>query len=181
MNEVMGTLPDLQELSVLQLIERHRETYWNNLDSKLKMFAYEYLKEYNHRNSAALAGFPKNDGLRILREPVVQAFIQDITDDRQVTTNITKEYISTMWMRMLPKLMGEEEVAMVTSSGEEKTACKFFASEAVSAIREMGKSTKFYEDGSGGTVLNLSLAIDMNMSPAEASAQYMKIVQGERL
>jgi hypothetical protein len=167
--------------SVIDLIEEHRENQWQLLDHELKMFAYEYLKEYDHAEAAKISGVGQKHALKTLRNPLVQAFIQDIVEDRQVSTNITQDYVATMWMKLLPKLMGEEEVPMVTASGAMIEAKKFFASESISALREMSKSTKFYEDGSGGVNFNLSLAISSDMTKAEASQEYMKIVQGERL
>jgi hypothetical protein len=167
--------------SVVDLIEEHRETQWKHLDHELKMFAYEYLKDYDHAEAAKLSGVGKKNALKTLRNPLVQAFIQDIMDDRQVSTNITQDYVTTMWMKLLPKLMGEEDVHMVTSSGAVIEEKKFFASESISALREMSKSTKFYEDGSGGVNFNLSLAISSDMTKAEASQEYMKLVQGERV
>ena len=167
--------------SIQDVIEEHRTDGWQHMDPTLKMFSFEYLNGYDHSAAAVKAGLPKESALKTLRNPLVQAFLQDVLEDRQIGTNITQDFVSTMWMRLLPKLMGEEEVPMVTAGGASIEAKKFFASESVGALREMSKSTKFYEDGSGQGGLNLSIAIDANMSPQEASAEYMKLVKGEVL
>ena len=167
--------------SVLDLIESHRDSQWEQLDPALRLFSFAYLEQYDHTDAAIKAGIPKAHALKTLRNPLVQAFTQDILEDRQIATTITQDFVTSMWMKLLPKLMGDEEVPLITSSGAVINEKKFFASESIGALREMSKSTKFYEQGSGGTNLNLSIAISAEMSPAEASQEYMRMVKGEVL
>lgn len=149
-------LPDYKAMA--KQIISHRENAWADFDHKKRMFAYYYLEDYNHRKAAERAGFPPQKGLAISREPLVAALIADLQEQMQLRTTINADFIRTKWLEMLPKLMGEEEVAMVDKDGAQFAAKKFHSADATRALVELGKSTKFYADGSGGSAsVNISI------------------------
>jgi hypothetical protein len=139
-------------------ITAHRENAWADFDPKKRMFAYYYLEDYNHRKAAERVGFPPQKGLAISREPLVAALIADLQEQMQLRTTINSDFVRTKWLEILPKLMGEEEVAMVDKEGCQFAAKKFHSADATRALVELGKSTKFYADGSGGSAaVNISI------------------------
>lgn len=151
-------LPDYKAMA--KQIVSHRENAWADFDPKKRMFAYYYLEDYNHRRAADRAGFPPQKGLAISREPLVAALIADLQEQMQLRTTINADFIRTKWLEMLPKLMGEEEVAMVDKDGCQFAAKKFHSADATRALVELGKSTKFYADGSGGSA-SVNISIDL--------------------
>ena len=88
------------------------------------------------------------------------ALIADLQEQMQLRTTINADFIRTKWLEMLPKLMGEEEVAMVDKDGAQFAAKKFHSADATRALVELGKSTKFYADGSGGSA-SVNISIDL--------------------
>lgn len=149
-------LPDYKAMA--KQIITHRENAWADFDPKKRMFAYYYLEDYNHRRAAERAGFPPQKGLALSREPLVAALIADLQEQMQLRTTINADFIRTKWLELLPKLMGEEEVAMVDKEGLQFAAKKFHSADATRALVELGKSTKFYADGSGGSApVNISI------------------------
>ncbi len=149
-------LPDYKAMA--KQIVTHRENAWADFDPRKRMFAYYYLENYNHRKAAERAGFPPQKGLALSREPLVAALIADLQEQMQLRTTINSDFIRTKWLELLPKLMGEEEVAMVDKEGCQFAAKKFHSADATRALVELGKSTKFYADGSGGSAaVNISI------------------------
>lgn len=135
------------------LIDRNKNNGWQDLDPRERAFALEYLVHYSHRKAAEKAGYSASAGISLIRRPLVAAFIRDLQDHQSVTNIVTEDFVRNLWLTLLPKLMGEEEVPMVTSQGEAFTAKKFHASEVNSVIKELAKSTDFYKAEEGGTNL----------------------------
>jgi hypothetical protein len=141
-------------------IERHKSSNWETLDGQLRAFAYEYVIHYDHRKAAKAVGFSESKGIKLIRDPLVSALIKDIQDRNLVSNIITEDFVRSQWLNLLPKLMGDEEVNLVTAMGAQFQAKKFHSSETVSVLKELSKSTKFYENGSGqegGTTVNINL------------------------
>jgi len=142
-------------------IDSNRKNGWPDLKPNEKTFAFNYMQHFNHNRAARDAGWKSAGyGLKLLRDPLVSAFIGFLKDELQERTLIDAEFVQSQWLELLPKLNGEEDIPLITSSGEEIMARKFHGSEMVSALRELGKSTKFYEEGSGGSG-NVSIAINL--------------------
>lgn len=149
-------LPDYKGMA--KQIVAHRENAWADFDPKKRMFAYYYLENYNHRQAAERAGFDPKRGLAVSREPLVAALIADLQEQMQLRTTINSDFIRTKWLELLPKLMGEEEVHVVDKDGCSFKVKKFHSADATRALVELGKSTKFYADGSGGSAaVNISI------------------------
>jgi hypothetical protein len=150
-----------EELSKTQeLVKRNQEMDWPDLSEQKRAFALNYVLHYNHRKAAEEVHLNPDLGLRIVREPLVAAYIKYLQDEQSITNFITEDFVRTQYLNLLPKLMGEEEVAIITGAGDAITECKFFPGEATNVIKELAKSTKFYEDGSGNAA-PVQVNIDM--------------------
>lgn len=170
-----------QEAPVLEVIEYHQQTSWAEYDITKKVFYLEYAKDYDVANAALCAGISTKEGRQWLREPIGSAFLSDLLENSRISTNITEDFIASNWVALLPKLMGEEEVNLVLPSGDSIMAKKFDGASTISALKEMGKATKFYEDGSGqGASLNLSVFMNQTITKESAAEEYMKVVRGEQ-
>lgn len=134
-----------------ELIDRNRKQGWPDLDLGERAFALEYITDYNHRRAARETGWSPDHGLKLIRRPLVVAFIKDLQDKQSISNIVTEDFVRNMWLSILPKLMGDEEVPMVTAQGEQFRANKFHASEVNAALRELAKSTSFYKEEQGGT------------------------------
>lgn len=136
--------------SVDASIARNKREDWPDLTPEKRAFALVYVVNYSHRDAAISVGLPANRGINLIRDPLVAAFIKDIQDKDLIPNLITEDFVRTHMVNLLPKLLGEEEVSLIDKEGEEFSAKKFHAADAVSLLKELAKSTKFYEDGSGG-------------------------------
>ena len=160
-------------------IDAHRAANWDKFDNQLKGFAIAYVQTYDHRLAAKQAHLDESQGIQLIRNPLVKALVSDLVEQKRIRTDITDDMVATMWVKVLPKLLGEEEVNMVTATGIEIMAKKFFASETVAALREMSKSTKFYADGSGQGGIDIkAILINGDMQISEASNIYRDMMNG---
>lgn len=177
----MDSLPiSAEEGDIHEVVEYMREIGWSEYPIERKTFYQEYLKSYNRKDAALCVGISVSEAQQWLRDPIGNAFMSDLTENSQIRTNITEDFVRTMWMNLLPKLMGEEDVPMVTPQGDQITVKKFEPNATVAALREISKSTKFYEDGSGQGGINLQLLLqqNVNITAEQAAEEYMKAVNG---
>lgn len=144
-----------------ELIAHNRENSWPDLDPKRKAFAYYYIEDYSHRKAAEKAGFHPNTGASLLREPLLMAFINEMQSTLAERSIVNRDFVNVQWMKLLPKVMGDEEVAMVTKDGDPYMAQKFHAAEATRVLTELSKSTNFYADGSGQSA---AVTVNVNLS-----------------
>lgn len=160
MNELTTTIDEsLYESS--KSVESHRKSHWSELDAKRKAFAYKYIESYDHYAAAQAAGFSRSSGLSLLRDPLVVGFIDDLQRVMGERSIITRDFINVQWMKLLPKLMGEEEVMLgVDKDGMQQEGYKFHAGEAVRAVTELSKSTNFYAGGTGQANVSININLE---------------------
>ena len=142
------------------IIARNKANGFEDLDHQRKAFALSYASNYNHRDAAEEAGFPPGRGIKLIREPLVAALISHLQEETAMANFVTADFVRAHWLRVIPMLMGEEEVPHVLADGEEVSVKRFFPGELNNVLKELAKSTKFYEDGSGGGG-NVNVNIDM--------------------
>lgn len=138
------------ERPIKEMISEMRESNWASLSADRRAFAMAYLRSYSHVQAARDIGRP-GKGLVYMRDPQTSAFISDLQEQFEAINLVTDQWVRNKWIEVLPKLMGEEEIMAVTPHGEEVAIKKFHSSETVAALRELGKSTKFYAEGSGNS------------------------------
>lgn len=112
--------------------------------TKLKAFAVEYITNgYKHRKAAESLGMDPGAGIRMLRDPGMAEMIAVLAAERSTTAVITKDMVESIYLTLLPKLLGEEEVPLITPGGDQYTAKKFHSGELVSIMRDISKATGF--------------------------------------
>lgn len=159
MNELTAQI-DERVLDSSSQVESLRKGNWEKLDAKRKAFVYKYIESYDHCAAAKAAGFSRSQGLGLLRDPLVAAFLNDVQETMGERSIITRDFINVQWMKVLPKLMGEEEVMLgVDKDGTQLEGYKFHAGEATRALTELSKSTNFYAGGTG----NANVSININL------------------
>jgi hypothetical protein len=163
---------DLQEL-----IEFNRTNGWPDLCPQRQLFCMRYMDSYNLQEAAKSAIVNPATASMYLREPMVLAFINDLQCHLDGRSIITKDFINLQWLKMLPKLMGEEAIPMV-EKGQEVSVKKFHAAEAVNLIKELGKSIGFYDAAPSDADAN---APSLNISFAVAEPlKEIKVTRGKK-
>lgn len=142
-----------------KFLEKNRQNGFLDLQDQHKQFAQEFLRCYSHLQAADAAQIPRSIAMRVLNDPLVQCFLTYLREKKETYTLIDTAFVESQYLSLYGKLIGEEEVPMVDKDGVCFQGKKFHASEAVSALRDMAKSTKFFKEGggSGGVNINFDL------------------------
>lgn len=158
----------LDDESTAKMIARNMETGWVDLTEQKKAFAYEYIANgFKHREAAAKIGFNPNSAMSVLRDPMVSAFISHLQEKHFTSTIITKQFVESYYLELLPRLAGEEEIDVVNASGECFRAKKFHGSEIVSVLRDLSKATGYAKEEDKSNIVNIQMNFAAVMSKPE--------------
>lgn len=182
----MSTLKLLQNddsLTITKLIEANKKAGWPDLEPWQKSFCAEYIECYSHRDAAKLAGKSPAQGVRILRDPLVSAYIAFLQEKITTRKIITREFIESEMLELNDIAMGRVETKLVDKDGIAYSAEVHNLPVARAVQTEMAKATKFYEDGSsqGGTVeiqLNLG-GLGIKPDVAKNASVRGVVIEGE--
>ncbi len=149
-----------QELS---LVERHVANGFIDMEERDKAFAVEYITNgFKHLDAAEAVGLTRSAGLRMLRDPLVGAFVGHLQEQNNTAKLITTQFVEQQYLEILPKLKGEEESEHVDlKEGTSFLAKKFHSAELVSVLRDLGKSSGYIApdagSGGGGPAVNVQI------------------------
>ena len=77
---VLAQVEDEQKSEIVRQIERNRLNGWEDLDILEKAFGAEYIVDYSHRKAMERLDQDPDKGLKMLRNPLVYAFICDLVE-----------------------------------------------------------------------------------------------------
>ena len=140
-------------------VEQHREEGWVNLDPALRMFAIEYMNHLDHCKTAVELGWDSSRGTRLMKHPLVRAMIADLMAEAEQFHIQTRHFVREKLMEMLPKLAGEEDVAIVLGNGVPIQEKKFFPGEyraTLEALARMGGFEKPVEEAKRAPEIHLN-------------------------
>ena len=118
-----------------------------SLTDQEKSLAIEWrCNGYKVGEAGEFVGLSSSVAGRILRKPLMKAFIAHMGEQIGQDRLITQAFIESAYMELLPKLNGEEEVPLVTPAGEQYSAKKFHSGEMVSVLRDLAKATGYTKE-----------------------------------
>jgi len=151
-------ITDKSQLALI--IERNKGTGWPDLTAQRKAFAMHFLMDYDHRAAAVEVKFSEAMGAKLIREPLLSAYISELQNQDLISNIVTEDFVRTQWLNLIPILSGQVEVPLgVDADGDQLNGKKFMASELNNVLKELAKSTKFYEEGSGDGSVNVQINV----------------------
>lgn len=163
----MATTENTQPISALtlkdssELIARNRETHWPDLTAQQKAFCIYYVETYDTKDAASRAKISLNAARKHLRDPLTMAYINDCQEVMAQRSVINRDFVNVQWLKLLPKVMGEEEIFLgVDKDGCQLQGKKFEPAAAAKIMTELSKSTNFYAEGSGQSA-SVNINIDL--------------------
>lgn len=158
MNELLP-VDSTEELS--NLIEREMKSGFASLSTQRKAFAHEYIVDYKHRRAAKETGFSANTGIRLVREPLIAAYVEHL-QSLQLTNNIiTKDFINAQYMVLYEMSIGEVEQHHVLPDGTPMLIKKTELGTAHNILDKMSKSIEYAKD-TGNKTAAVSISIDID-------------------
>ena len=118
-----------------------RENDWPALHPQHRAFVEEYLLNgYKHREAAAVAGLKTARGIKLLRDPLVRAYISH-TQDKILKSNIvTKDFIDAKLEDLYDMAVGDVKTDHIDAKmGVSFSAKKFHGTLALSILQERAK------------------------------------------
>jgi phage terminase small subunit len=136
-----------------ELIKRNIANGFEDLTLNERAFGLNYLVHYDERRAASECGYSKQHGARLLRKPLVAAFIKWLQDEQQIANIVTEEMVRTSLLNLIPRLSGEEDIPIVTKDGFTVMARKFHGTELISVLKVLREMADDYK----GVKIDLSL------------------------
>ena len=110
-------------------------TYWPVLSNDEKAFAVAYIDNaYSIAGAARTLGIARASCDQMFRNQAVKRAISEVQDALDGIDFLNEKWVKAQLLRIFPMAMGDEPVAMVTNTGEEINACKFYPDIAMRVI-----------------------------------------------
>ena len=157
-----------------RFIEKNQTEDWPDLTAVKRAFAIEYVMNgYNHRDAAETLNVPKDRGIRLLRDPLVAAYVKTLQDDQRTNGLITRDFINAQYMTLYEMATGQKAHPFV-AGGEILNEARVDMPSAISILKEMSKSTDYEKAPStvkGGVSIHLNLGSLLGNDQVEVSIE----------
>ena len=119
-------------------VKRNQETDFPDLEDKRKFFAYKYLAQFDHRQAAEDAGFSPDMGIKLIREPLLEAFIEKLKAEQRMRLEIDADQVRMEWLAALDVFSGKKPIPGTD-------VCSWDGSNVVATLKELSKIAKVYD------------------------------------
>lgn len=137
-------------------LEKQQAENFPDLSDQLRAFAQEYVTNgYKHREAAIEVGRAASGALKLVRNPLVCAYVRYLQDIRVDSSYVTKDFMDAKLEELQDMAMGEADIAVVLADGTETQAKKFQGELALKVLQKRGElsgAAKPAETGQGGSV-----------------------------
>lgn len=151
-----------------------REEGYINLTPFQRQFAMEFvLSGTTLRKIAKLMDVPIGIVQKMYNTPVVRAYISDLQKEVAAHRLVNDQWVENQIMKIMPKLLGEEAVDIVTARGEHLRKRRFHAPEITSLLKHFSGSQE--QKGTGGGV-NVQINFADILTPAQQERVSVNVV-----
>ena len=172
-NGMMISSPDEMQA----IVERNKEGGWKDLTDQRKAFAMEYVINYDHRAAAKKVGFALSSGARLIKEPLIGAYISHLQELHLTSSIVTREFINSNYIQLLSMAMGREEIDIVLPNGEGIKATKTSIAEATSILKEMSKGIEYETPNVNAKNSDVSITIDFGNLIGDGSMDAAAVIE----
>jgi len=129
-------------------INEQAENDWPCLSYKYRVFAEEYVSNgYDHRQAANDAGFSREKGIVLTRNPFIKTYVSYIRGFDKTKSLVTRDFVDSKLAELYDMAIGDEKIDQVTSKGETFAASLFDGKLALGILQERAKINGIYETG----------------------------------
>lgn len=137
--QITCDLRSLDEESLRNTFLEQERLGWPDVTDQEKLFVVKYLVSFNHRKAAEEVGLDPESSLKMLRDPLINAYAKWMRKGIEARDLLTREMVAHRWLEAIPELRGDEAVPCVTKDGEEVMARKYHGPELIRALVELSK------------------------------------------
>jgi len=182
MNQTPALLTEVEEAwaagspaGISKAVSVAREEGYINLTPIQRQFALEFvLSGTTLKKIARLMDVPVPFVQRMYNNPVVRAYISDLQKEVAAHRLINDQWVENQIMKVMPKLLGEEPVDIVTPKGQHLRKKKFHGPEVTSILKHFGGVQE--QKGTGGNGVNIQINFADMMTPAQAEKLNIKVI-----
>lgn len=107
------------------------------MSSKQRLFAIALANCNSVANAADQVGIRPEDGFKWVVLPGVRSLVKAIQEEQEYSSLINQRMIEGLWLELIPKLMGYEDVPILDKDGVQLYGKKFHDSAMVSLLKDM--------------------------------------------
>lgn len=151
-----------------------REEGYINLTPFQRQFAMEFVMSGTTlRKIAKVMDLPLSIVQKMYNTPVVRAYISDLQKEVAAHRLVNDQWVENQIMKIMPKLLGEEAVDIVTAKGCHLRKRKFHAPEITSLLKHFSGSQEQKNTGGG---VNVQINFADILTPAQQEQVTVKVV-----
>jgi hypothetical protein len=163
--------------NITKAVSLARAEGYINLTPIQRQFALEFvLSGTTLRKIARLMDVPQPFVQKMYNNPVVRAYIADLQKEVAAHKLVNDQWVENQIMKVLPMLMGEVPVDIVTSKGSHVRKRKFHAAEIASLLKHFGGGVQDSKTGFGAGGVNIQINLADMLSPEQAAKLNLKVV-----
>lgn len=168
----------VEKTETQQLIEYNREAGWPDILVEDKGIAVTFVQcSYSVKETADELNITQHKVRMAIKKPLVASYISALQADDHTINMVNKQFVASSMMRLIPKLMGEEDVPIVLKDGEEVWRKKFHAADLRAVLEYLGSHTDFKSDTKGGDTGGVNVQI--NFGDVMSESPEVKVVGNE--
>lgn len=156
MNEI-ATKEDLANL-----ISQNKANNWESLSNVQRAVAIKYVENYDIKEVSDFLGLSRDSIRKHLRNPLVASYVQHLQEMQHTTGIVKKDFINQHYFTLLDYAMGREEYRTALPNGEIALVRKVSMPDAISILREMGRSIGYTAEDSNQKKAPVSVTINLS-------------------
>lgn len=160
--------------NIEDVVARNKEKGWPDVPAQAKVFVHEYVATGNLNDAVARIDSSRKVGSRLLRDPLVHAYLQHLQEDLVDHTIITRQFVELEMLQTLDEVSGKVDVPQVTKDGEAFMAPIYNPSSKIALLKEMRSlaGVSGNQDGdSGGVKVVINLGDAGYVEPPEVISE----------
>lgn len=153
---------------------------FETLTPQQRAFAYKYLETFDPRRAGKDVGISADMAIRTINNPIVGRYINHLFNAQEPQMVLSRAFLQTKLFELLPKLEGEEPVALIDRDGASFKGKKFHSGDYLRALELIAKHTNFIAPTVSGGGIHISIDLNrLGMSPDSPQPRAAITIDGD--
>ena len=154
------------------VVESETLTHWQSLSVDEKAFVAAYLENgYSVAAAAETLGTTSHAANKYLNRSPVRRAITEVQESLDSIDFLNEKWVKTQLLKLFPKVMGEETVALIDNTGVEVQAKKFYPDIAMRVIEYVAPKK------AASVQIDIHGKVDLRVAIEEGNARRAALIQ----